>query len=703
MSTFAMAEARARPASFRWPCALAAVALAAPAAAREAETPSLGEIQVRAAEERIEGQGQRLRLTDDSTGLPAGVTVITPEAIGTLNIGRDISNVFRRVPGVVANNIDQGDTANGFRMRGFATQGTHGADTAVYVDGVPQNMPSSQAGAGHGPAFLEWLTPEMIGRIDIIKGPVSALYGDQNRAGAVAIGTSDGRALPSSVGVALERYGGRRGTLVLSTPLDAQTHSLLIADSYRTDSYRRDGHTDRDNLFWKLSRRIGDGLYSVRINRYRSVFSAPGYLLLPDLQAGRADPRGTQYGLPGFGGGRRTAIVLQRQPADGEEGWSATAFAERFERTRGIAASSSQHTVGEDDRRIQGGRFAYHARFGEQAALTVGTELRHDVGEATRQVWRFGKPTPNFVNNQRLDLRTWGLFAQGQYRPTETLKLVAGIRRDWFDYDILNRKLPLASTGYRKGVTTPKLGLAWRPVPALELFANAAEGFRSPAAEQISSSGATGPLFSRGGAVYEVAPSKVRSYDIGFTATPRPGWTASAVFYRTLNEDEIVAQPDGAFRSVGNTTRKGFELETRWQATPAASLYASYAKILQAEINNPAPNTGARLSVPRHQFKLGVEYRRSLGEGMLTLNADAYLTSRNPYYVGTPQTQLRHMPTYTRYDLKASYDWRQTQWSVFAVFQPHRFASDVAYGSAAGLLIAPQPRVQFGASVRYLF
>lgn len=691
-----------RPAPAPLAGAVAALACVLPVAAQTGDA-NLAEIEVRAAEERVELQGRRSRITNDSTGLPAGLTVITPQEIGTLNIGRDISNIFRRVPGVVANNIDQGDTANGFRMRGFATQGTHGADTAVYVDGVPQNMPSSQGGAGHGPAFLEWLTPEMIGRVDVIKGPVSALYGDQNRAGAVAIATAEGSAVPSSVGVSLERYGGRRGSLVLSTAPSPELHSLLVADVYRTDSFRRDGELERDNLMWKLSGRIGDGLYSLRLNRYRSQSVAPGYLLLPDLQAGRVDPRATQYGLPGFGSGERSALVFNRRPAQGEEGWYATAYAESFERVRGIATSEVQHTVGSDHRRFHGGRLAYNAVFGERAAVIAGAELRQDAGDAMRRIWRFGAPTANYINNQALDLATWGLFAQGQYRFDNGLKVLAGVRRDWFDYDILNRKLPRASTGYRDAVTTPKLGAVWSVSPGLDLFANVAEGFRSPAAEQISSSGAIGPLGARGGAVYPVSPSKVRSWDLGFTAMPQPGWTLSGVAYRTLNQDEIVAQADGSYRSVGDTTRKGFELETRWQLSAAASVYASYGRILEARVNNPLPNTGERLSVPRHQFKIGAEYRQALGPGRLTLNVDGYLTSGNPYYVGTPQTQLRIMPTYTRYDLKASYDWQQFQWSVFAVFQPHRFASDIAYGSAGGLLLSPQPRVQFGASMRYFF
>lgn len=649
-------------------------------------------------------QGTRTHLTVQPTGLPAGITVVTPAQIETLNIGRDISGVFRRVPGVVANNIDQGDTGNGFRMRGFATQGTHGADTAVYVDGVPQNMPSSQAGAGHGPAYLEWVVPGMIDRISVIKGPVSALHGDQNRAGAVSI-ESPVREVPSSVSLSLERYGGRRASLVLSRPLGraGDVQSLLVADVYRTGSFRRDARSERDNLFWKLTTQVGDGLYSLRVNHYRSDFTAAGYLLLPDLQAGTVEPRSSQFGNPGFGSGRRSAIVLNRAPVAGEEGWHAALYAETFERLRATASSDVQHTVGSDDRHFFGGRVFRNFVAGDRAALTLGTELRRDKGDAVRRIWRDHAPTPSYVNSQSLDLLTYGLFAQAQYKPVSSLKLLAGVRRDWFDYDIENRKLPAASTEYKAGVTTPKLGAVWSVGPRLDLYANVAEGFRSPAAEQISSSGPVGPLGSPGGTIFSVTPTKVRSYDLGFTATPAAGWTAGLVLYQIENEDEIVSQADGSFRSAGATTRKGYEIETRWQATRSLAMYASYGRILEAKADNPLPTAGARISIPRHVVKAGVEHRARLGEGRLVLNADGYVSSGTPYYAGSPQTELRLMPTYTRFDLRASYEWDRYQLAAFAVFQPHAYAADIAYGSPAGLLIAPQPQRQFGVSLRYFF
>lgn len=646
--------------------------------------------------------GVRNRISNAPTALPSAVTTITSDDVDATNVGRDISNVFRRVPGVLANNIDQGETGNGFRMRGFATQGTHGADTAVYVDGVPQNIPSSQGGAGHGPVFLEWLTPDMIGNINVVKGPISALYGDQNRAGAVDISTKRGGAsTPSSIGVSVERCGLRRTSLVLSNQFEG-FESLLVGDIYRNDGYRHASKTDRDNLFWKLSAQRGDGLYSLRLSHYEADFAAAGYLSLPALEAG-LDPRSTQFNNPGFGSAKRNSLVFNRTPANGEEGWYLTAYAEQLERTRGISTSAIQHTVGYDDRDIFGGRIAQNIVFGERASLTVGADIRRDRGDALRQIYVNRLPTANYINNQDLNLLTYGIFAQAQYRPVGSLKLLGGLRYDRFDYDINNRKLPAASTSYKDGVFTPKIGAVWTVMPKLDVFANVAQGFRSPAAEQISGSGSTGPLGAAGGLISQVSPTKVRSYDLGFTAAPAEGWTASGAVYYTLNEDEIVLQPDGSYKSVGETTRKGFELETRYHFSPASSVYASYGRIMEARANNPAPNTGAKLSIPKNQFKAGAQYRTRLGEGQLTLNADAYLINDIPYYVGTPQTQERTMPVYTRYDLRATYDWRKMQFSLYATFQPHRFGTEIAYGSSGGLLLSPVPSRSFGASVRYFF
>lgn len=632
-----------------------------------------------------------------SATLPATVNLIDGSELDSINLGRDISNIFRSLPGVLANSIDQGDTGNGFRMRGFATSGSHGADTAVYIDGVPQNMPSSEAGAGHGPAFLEWLTADMVKRIEVIKGPVSALYGDQNRAGAVNI-TTRSAGEGSSVGLALESYSLRRASLASSTRI-GRLDSFLVADSLRSDSYRKGAFTDRDNLFWKLSTRWDDGDYSLRLNHYRSNFQAAGYLLYERVAAGLvARNAAEENALPAFGGGERTALVFNRAPADGARGWSATAYAEQFQRTRGASAGGSLHNVGTDDRDIFGGRLAWDLAPGPSASLLVGVDLRRDRGDATRQRYINGAPTLNYLTNLDLRLDTAGLFAQGQYRLSPALALTAGLRVDSFDYAIGNRKRPDASTAYSDTVATPRAGLSWRAGAALSLFANAAEGFRSPAAQQISPAGAIGPLDQPGGSVNTaIAPSRVRSYDAGFSAYPASGWHLAGSVYHTINQDEIVLVAPDVFRSAGDTTRQGLELETRYSPGPAWSLYANAARIVRARINNPAPGTGALLSVPRDQLKIGAQFRR----GQMTLNTDASLLARIPYYSGAPLRE-RTMPSYTSYDLRAAWDIDAWQLALYATLQPQAI-SEAAYATAAGLYVSPQPRRHGGISLRYRF
>jgi len=679
--------------------ATVALAAGADATAHAADDALPTVVEIRGS--RDSDSPDRIAVGTGGAARPGTFTTITADEIATLPVGRDISNIFMRVPGVVANNIDQGDTGNGFRMRGFATQGTHGADTAIYIDGVPQNIPSSQGGAGHGPAFLEWMTAEMIDSVDVVKGPVSALYGDQNRAGSITITTREGgSATPSSAAVTLSSYGGRRASLLLSGEYGA-VRSLLVADRFRMNGFRHGGSNDRANLFWKLSTTIGTGIYSLRASYYRSDYTGAGYLSLPALEAG-LDPHATQYGLPGFGDAQRRSLVFNRR-AIGAAGWFATVYAEDFERSRAIATSATQHTFGLDDRRMYGARAGNTWIFDDSGVLTAGFETRADRGDALRQQYQRLQPTPNYVNNQDLDLLAHGVFVQGQYRVAPTVKLHGGMRYDRFDYDIVNRKLPAASTAYRGGALTPKYGAIWSVRPGVDVFANVAQGLRSPAAEQISSSGSLGPLGARGGRINAgIDPSKVRSHDLGIDVRRAGGWHLAAAMYRIANDDEIVNTAPDVFAASGQTSRQGFELDAQYAPGRTFNAYLSYGRILRARLDNPAPGAGALLSVPAHTWKAGAQYRQPLGPGRLTVNGDVYVTARNPYYMGTPLVR-RDMPTFVRYSVKGAYDLGKLQGTLAVTLQPHKFASDIAYGTATGLVVSTVPRTQVEAGLRHFF
>ena len=113
------------------------------------------------------------------------------------------------------------------------------------------------------------------------------------------------------------------------------------------------------------------------------------------------------------------------------------------------------------------------------------------------------------------------------------------------------------------------------------------------------------------------------------------------------------------------------------------------------------PNTGALISVPRHQGKAGIEYATKLAGRPLHLTADTSVTKGVPYYTGTvPQRQT--VPTYTRYDVRARYDVGNVRVALYATIQP-QLISEAYYANASGLLVAPQPRRHGGITVQYLF
>ncbi|PXF57899.1 MAG: hypothetical protein C4B58_08285 [Deltaproteobacteria bacterium] len=77
-------------------------------------------------------------------------------------------DMLKLIPGVQIRQFKQGGVAAAFSMRGFRGC-SHGSDAAIFLDGVPLNE-------GDGYADTNIVNPEEIERVEVTKGPVSALY-----------------------------------------------------------------------------------------------------------------------------------------------------------------------------------------------------------------------------------------------------------------------------------------------------------------------------------------------------------------------------------------------------------------------------------------------------------------------------------------------------------------------------------------------
>jgi vitamin B12 transporter len=147
-----------------------------------------------------------LVVTADRTPVPlsqtgSSISVVSSETIATSNPG-SLVDALRSVPGLdISENGGPGGTAN-VRIRG----GNSG-QALVLIDGIRVNDPTAASGDFEFAMF----TPSAVERIEVLKGPQSALYGSDAMTGVINIITKKGTG-PAQVNVRTE--AGSYGTAV---------------------------------------------------------------------------------------------------------------------------------------------------------------------------------------------------------------------------------------------------------------------------------------------------------------------------------------------------------------------------------------------------------------------------------------------------------------------------------------------------------
>jgi outer membrane receptor protein involved in Fe transport len=117
---------------------------------------------------------------DDLTGiaLSAGQVTVGAEELQYRPLLRS-GEVLETLPGLIITQHAGGGKANQYFMRGFNLD--HGTDFAVFIDGMPLNLPSHAHGEGY--SDMNTVIPEFVERVDAEKGPYYAEVGDYGSAG----------------------------------------------------------------------------------------------------------------------------------------------------------------------------------------------------------------------------------------------------------------------------------------------------------------------------------------------------------------------------------------------------------------------------------------------------------------------------------------------------------------------------------------
>lgn len=495
--------------------------------------------------------------------------------------------VLEFVPGVIVTQHSGDGKANQYFLRGFNLD--HGTDFATYVDGMPVNSVTHAHGQGY--TDLNFLIPELVGRIQYRKGPYRAQDGDFASAGTARIALVDKLARQEAALTLGER--GYARALLMGPLSGAATDEEGSASSslYALEAAQNDGPWTLPEGLHRFAGvlrhadRVGATRYTLTAMAYASQWRSTDQIPARALASGEIGRYDT---IDPSDGGRSSRFSLSGSArgdlADG--GWDATAY---LVRSRLKLWSNFTYFLDHPDegdqfeqaeqRTTLGGSLSRRWRLGVAEAsstgvgeqvVAVGLDLRHDRLSPVGLYDTVARQRRAVTQEARVRETQWGLWAEHQMQWTPWLRHVAGLRVDQAQFDVRS-SVPGNSGDADDAIVSPKLSLVFGPwmgsgSPLLErseFFLNYGHGFHSNDAR-----GTTASVDAKSGDPVDRVPGLVKSRgaELGLRSEPVPGWQASLAFWRLNLDSELVYVGDAGTTEAARASRRhGVELNQHWQ------------------------------------------------------------------------------------------------------------------------------------------
>ncbi|MDH4572332.1 TonB-dependent receptor [Salinicola acroporae] len=529
----------------------------------------------------------------DPVHAPASISVISRQELEGKSY-RDITHALQDVPDVY---INDGPTSKGgtgeVSIRGFDSQ-----YTLILVDGVPQD--SSQAyynGFGSG-AEYSWLPPmSAIERIEVIRGPMSTLYGSNALGGVINIIT---RPIPESwtgsinTDTLIQQHsdsGNRQQSNVyLAGPVIENTLAATFTAS--TLSRAEDDITygypeyDRDTYSGKLTWTPNDD----------NTLS---------LEAGYADQRTeATAGRSGSRGDSEFETRRRHQTLTHEIDWGNRIRTRSFVKHVDLDQDDGSYTSTYE-----------RSTFKSSTVIPLGDHLLTVGGEYRKQEIDHPDRALGVTNLERWD---GALFAEDEWFLTDRFSLTTGAR--YVEDENYGSKF------------VPRLYGVFDATSTLTFKGGVSAGYRTPDLKEgdsnwLEGGGGPGCPDCRDVGNSDLKPEKSITYELAAYWQSSPDLLTSVTVFHTEFDDKIekpvvcdIREGDAScvylgddytalyqYMNVEEATIDGVELGLDWALTTALDLNASYTYTDSEQ--KSGDNAGLPLNdQPKHRASLGIDW-----------------------------------------------------------------------------------------------
>lgn len=550
------------------------------------------------------------RLDRSAVELTQSAKVIERAEIDARQVA-SVAELLRQVAGI--NVIQQGARGG---VTSVVLRGGEPNFTVILIDGIKVNDSTNTRGGSYDFSYLDLASVE---RVEIVRGPMSAVYGSDALAGVINIITrspDDGAQIRAEVG----SQGLRSGRLSLAGNIGATT-GMIAVRALRDDGDIEGAGYDDWGLDGSLHFDVGSSREAGLLFRHQDANSTsfpedsggPEFAVLRDVdERAVTESHARLYLDQPIGRAWKSRIAVSRYDRS-EEASSPGIAPGVFD---GVPPNAADTDFSRDQL-----SFSFSRDLGASAAVVLGGEWQQEDGRSTGFL-DFGFPLPT---DFRLNRDTLSAFTEIEYR-FYAVHLLGSLR--WDDPEDIGDQV------------SAKFGAIYSlpgDVGALRL--NWGEAFKAPSFFALGH-----PLVGNPDLESETATS----IDVGY----RRSMGASNLFEISIyrNEfDNLIDFDPVLFTSVNrsNVVTEGVEFEGRWAVTSSVNLdiHVTYA---DSDIRDADATLRGR---PKWRGGINVDWRIA----KQWLFAASFLSLDKFWEVSIPTGGL-YLDGYQRLDLALSYD-----------------------------------------------
>ncbi len=461
---------------------------------------------------------------------PASVTVITREQIEERNAS-SVAEILQQVPGLY---VDQPASRGG--VTSVYIRGGDPNFTLVLIDGVKVNDPTNSRG---GSFDFSTLSPDNIERIEIVRDPMSSLYGSDALSGVINIITKKGEGKPEAFAEgSLGRYG--QYSFLGGVSGGGEFYNYSLSGSYLDDGEQVEGSSFKSPSFTGRLGLLNNRNFEINSTiRYSHIESSsfpddsggPEFAVIRSVDRNNIDQLLlgvdlTHEILPWW------EYRLELAYYNNREKLSSPGVAPGIRDPFGIPPTNS-----DNDFKRYDANFVNTFTIAKGIALAAGFEAEIEDGKSNGEIM-LGAPVPTSFTLNRYILSP---YAEIQFSAVENLYAVLGGRLDFPE-------------GFNDAFS-PRAGLTYKIAPTdTTLRANWGKGFKLPSFFSLSSPIVGNP---------DLVPEKSESLDVGVSQRVwggRAGAQVNLYYNRFKNLIDFDEGPPPILVNRSRVTVKGFEI-----------------------------------------------------------------------------------------------------------------------------------------------